>query len=58
MENQNSVERGIHFADLWKVFKRCVVIMLCSAILCGAAAGLYTEYTMANSISESVLLFE
>ena len=44
MENQNSVERGIHFADLWKVFKRCVVIMLCSAILCGAAAGLYTEY--------------
>lgn len=44
MENQNSVERGIHFADLWKVFKRCVVFMLCSAILCGAAAGLYTEF--------------
>ena len=44
MENENSVERGIHFADLWQVFKRCVIFMLCAAVLCGVAAGLYTEY--------------
>ena len=44
MENQNSVERGIGFADLWTVLKRCVLFMLCSAILCGVAAGLFTEF--------------
>ncbi|MBE6639246.1 MAG: hypothetical protein E7616_07335 [Ruminococcaceae bacterium] len=44
MENENSVDRGIRLSDLWKVFKRCFLFMICAAILCGAVVGLYTEF--------------
>lgn len=44
MENEYSMESGIQISDLFKIFKRCFVFMICAALICGTAAGLFTEF--------------
>ena len=54
MENENKMEKVISIIDLFSVFKRCFLFMVCAALIFGAAAGVFAEYMMQKQYAVTI----